>query len=254
LTDYLKKHTTSPVVTGSSVCAIRTPNFVIMAADTLASYGSLARYHNVHRIRKVGDYSIIGAGGEISDFQTVMDTLTELETENFCLNDGITLRAPEIHSYLTRVCYNRRSRMNPYYNQFAIGGVMTVKDEKKDEKKEENKLGNDFYLGYTDLYGTTFVDNYVATGMGGHIALPLLRKHYNADMTIEQARRLLEDCLRVLYYRDCRSVNKILFASVTREGVMIHPVVTLQTYWDMREIHPVPNHLKIQKEEEKIPE
>jgi len=121
------------------------------------------------------------------------------------------------------------------------------------KKKEENKSDAEFYLGYTDLYGTSFVDNYVATGIGGHMALPLLRKHYNADMTIEQARELLENCMRVLYYRDCRSTNKILIASVTRKEVTLHPVVTLQTYWDMREIFPVPGHLKVQKEEEKNP-
>jgi len=231
--DDTKKHTTQPIVTGTSVCAIRTPNFVIMAADTLGSYGSLARYHSVHRIRQVGDYTIIGAGGELSDFQTVMETLLDLETRNFAENDGITLRAPEIHSYLTRVCYNRRSRLNPYYNQFIIGGVVPAKN------KEENKSEDDFYLGYTDLYGTTFVDNYAATGIGAHIALPLLRKFYSEDMTIEQAKKVLEDCMRVLYYRDCRAADKILVASVSRKGIDISPILTLETYWDLREINPV---------------
>jgi len=241
----LTKHTTSPMVTGSSVCSIRTPNFVVMAADTLGSYGSLARFRNVNRIRQIGEYSIIGAGGEISDFQQVMETLEDLETRNFCENDGITLRAPNIHSYLTRVCYNRRSRMNPYYNQFAIGGIVVAKD------KEENKSDNDFYLGYTDLYGTTFVDNYVATGMGAHVALPLLRKYYDPEMSVESATKILEDCMRVLFYRDCRTINKVVFATITNQGIKINPATSLQTYWDMREINPVPDYLKVDKEEEK---
>ncbi|ETO20829.1 hypothetical protein RFI_16378 [Reticulomyxa filosa] len=182
----------------------------------------------------------------MSDFQTVIETLTDLETENFCENDGIALRAPDIHSYLTRICYNRRSRMDPLYNQFVIAGVVQSKEE------EEKKVEQDFYLGYTDLYGTTFVDNYVATGIGGHIALPLLRKYYDENMTIQQAKKVLEDAMRVLYYRDCRSINKIIFAKVTREGgVEIEAPVSLETNWDMREINPVPAHLKVEKDEEK---
>jgi 20S proteasome alpha/beta subunit len=38
-------------------------------------------------------------------------------------------------------------------------------------------------LGYVDLIGTTFSDNYMSTGYGSHIALPLLRRDWREDMT-----------------------------------------------------------------------
>ena len=40
---------------------------------------------------------------------------------------------------------------------------------------------------------------------------PLLRDAYenNPMMTREEAKELLEKCLRVLYYRDARSLNKV---------------------------------------------
>ena len=50
-----------------------------MAADTLGSYGSLARFHNMKRIISVGDNTILGAGGEISDFQKITEYLQNLE-------------------------------------------------------------------------------------------------------------------------------------------------------------------------------
>ena len=65
------------------------------------------------------------------------------------------------------------------------------------------------YLGYCDLYGTTFSDVYAATGLGAHMALPLLRKNYDPNMSREAARAVLEDVMRVLFYRDCRTVNKV---------------------------------------------
>lgn len=42
---------------------------MLLAADTLASYGSLARFKDVQRLKSVGDYTVLGAGGEFSDFQ-----------------------------------------------------------------------------------------------------------------------------------------------------------------------------------------
>jgi 20S proteasome alpha/beta subunit len=62
-------HTTQPIVTGSTVLAIKYADGVMLAADTLASYGSLARYKDMQRLKKVGDATLIGASGEMSDFQ-----------------------------------------------------------------------------------------------------------------------------------------------------------------------------------------
>ena len=65
------------------------------------------------------------------------------------------------------------------------------------------------YLGTVDLIGTAYEDNFVATGIGNHFAIPLLRNKWAPDMTEAQARTLLEDCMRVCYYRDCRTVNRV---------------------------------------------
>ena len=56
-------HTRQPIVTGSSVLAVKYDQGVMIAADTLASYGSLARYKDVKRIIQVGDRTIMGASG-----------------------------------------------------------------------------------------------------------------------------------------------------------------------------------------------
>jgi len=224
--------TTRPIVTGTSVVAVRTDSYVVMAADTLGAYGSLAKFCNVQRIRKVGDDAMVGAGGEISDFQQIMEYLEDLETQNFCYADGVKLHAPEIHSYLSRVCYNKRSRLNPFYNQFLVAGYTK----------------NGPYLGYTDLYGTTFVDNYAATGYGLHFGLPLIRRYYNSNMPVNGCKKLVADVMRVLFYRDCRTINKITFAIVDQNGVTIEPPVALQTYWNLKEVNPITNNISFNVE------
>jgi hypothetical protein len=47
---------------------------------------------------------------------------------------------------------------------------------------------------------------------------PLLLTHprWRADMSEGEARALLEDCLRVLWYRDTRALNKITLAKVSQ--------------------------------------
>ena len=72
------KATSSPIVTGSSVLALKYRDGVMMAADTLGSYGSMAKFTDLRRLRAVGKSTLIGASGEYSDFQHIMDLLSEI--------------------------------------------------------------------------------------------------------------------------------------------------------------------------------
>jgi 20S proteasome subunit beta 7 len=74
------------------------------------------------------------------------------------------------------------------------------------------------FLAYVDLLGTTYSASTLATGYGAYIAQPLLRSavENNEDtLTEEAARKILEDSMRVLYYRDARSINKVSQSLIT---------------------------------------
>lgn len=49
----------------------------MISADTLVSYGSLARYHDIDRVFKVNDHTVIGAGGDYADFQFVKKAIDQ---------------------------------------------------------------------------------------------------------------------------------------------------------------------------------
>lgn len=66
------------VVTGSSVLGVKCSDGVVMASDTLGSYGSMARYRDLRRMVQVTDELVIGAGGEYSDFQAIIEMLEEI--------------------------------------------------------------------------------------------------------------------------------------------------------------------------------
>jgi hypothetical protein len=87
-----------------------------------ASYGSLARFKDVQRLHPVGDHTVIGAGGDMSDFQYIQSFLDELMIDEFAAQDGHTLGPAEIHEYLHQVMYGRRSKMDPLWNALLVGG------------------------------------------------------------------------------------------------------------------------------------
>jgi len=213
-----KKHTLEPFVTGTSVVAIRYDGGIVMAADTLGSYGSLARYRQIPRLVPLGDV-LIGGSGDISDFQFILKDLEALRTHEYCHEDGVYLDAQETWSYLTRRMYLRRNKFDPLWNQIVVAGCRNGKP----------------FLGTVDLHGTNYEDVTIATGYGGHLARPLLRNaidKYGAQMTKEQAFEVVEASMKVLFYRDCRTINRIQFATVTAEGVNIQPARELDTFWE----------------------
>lgn len=175
-------------------------------ADTGASYGSLARYTDIDRIVSVNDNTLLSFSGELSDWQYLHgEIIKNLVDEDIISNDGIERSPREIHAYLTRVLHHYRNKANPLYNQLVVSGV----------QNKENSDEKELYLGYVDLYGTSFTDNYVATGFGLHMALPLLRQHYRDDLTYDEAKTILENAMRVLVYRHCRTINKFTIANIT---------------------------------------
>jgi 20S proteasome subunit beta 7 len=210
-------HTTQPYVTGSSVIGIVYKDGVMLAADNLASYGSLARFR-LPRIRKVNDYTLIGASGEMADFDHIVKDLDKLTTKEFCYNDGIESNAHEIYSYLTRVMYQRRSKIDPLWNQVLVAGF-----------DAESKP----MLGLVDLYGTAFKDKVIATGYANYIVVSNLRSAQDDNMSEEDARKLLIKCMTVLFYRDARAINEIQIATITKDGPTISEPFKLETDWSI---------------------
>jgi 20S proteasome subunit beta 7 len=68
-----------------------------------------------------------------------------------------------------------------------------------------------------DYQGTTYESPTIATGYGAYIAQPLLRKAVEGNedtLTEEQAIKILDESMRVLFYRDARSLNNVLLIDI----------------------------------------
>ncbi|KAJ2445210.1 Proteasome subunit beta type-7, partial [Coemansia sp. RSA 2424] len=155
-----RTHTTRPIVTGTSVVAFKYKDGIMMAADCLASYGSLARFRNEKRLMAVGETTLLGVSGDMSDFQHMQHTLENLLTQEYDMDDGQKLGTKSVYKCISNIMYNRRTKGDPLWNSYVIGGV-----------DNGQKM-----LGFVDLYGTTYQSTSIATGYGGHLAQPILRR------------------------------------------------------------------------------
>ncbi|CAE6377757.1 unnamed protein product [Rhizoctonia solani] len=212
------QRTQQPIVTGTSVLGIRYKDGIMLAADNLGSYGSLARFKDMKRLHPVGNYTVIAAGGDMGDFQYIQHHLDNLIIEEDDQEDGHPLGPREIYEYLSRVMYARRSKIDPLWNSMIVGGY---------------KDGQSF-MGYVDLLGTTYSASTIATGYGSMIAIPLLRKAVEGretTLTEEEGKELLIECMKVLFYRDARSLNKFQIATITEQGINISESIEAQTEW-----------------------
>lgn len=209
-------HTTQPIVTGTTVIGLKYQGGVMLAADTLASYGSMARYKDVRRLQPIGQNTLIGASGEISDFQSIMEMLGTMNQDDINQDDGYRRNPSEYFNYLRAVMYQRRNKGNPFWNQLLVAGF----------HKEKS------FLGYVDMIGTAYEENFIATGFGAYLAIPLIRERWHAEMEEGEARALLEDCLRIMFYRDCRASSRIQIAKASEDGTLVSEPYELTTDWE----------------------
>lgn len=66
------------MVTGTSVLAVKFEGGVVIAADMMGSYGSLARFRGISRLLRVNDSTVLGASGDYADFQYLTQVINQM--------------------------------------------------------------------------------------------------------------------------------------------------------------------------------
>ncbi|KHJ48081.1 hypothetical protein D918_01348 [Trichuris suis] len=214
----------NPICTGSSVVALMFDDGVVIAADTLLSYGKLARYKGVSRLRKINKKTLIGVGGDYADYQFLQVLIDARESEMKCLEPPGQFNALSLHSWLRSVLYFRRSRLNPFWNSFVVAGVVGPENEP--------------YLGTVNLLGVSYTNKYVATGLGSYLVQQLLenalskRKEEASSLSRKDAMQLMRECIEILYERDTLAHYEYEVGVVDKEGCTIYPHLTVSGKWD----------------------
>ena len=154
---------------------------------------------------------MVGVGGDVSDLQYMSRLLNTLDIQESysASSSNAHLNAQNLHTYMSKVLYKRRCDFNPLWNQILVAGL--------------DGDGQPF-LSSADLLGTTFSAPTLATGFGAHLAQPILRRVLEDEQDVgkidrDTAVQAVKECMKVLFYRDARSLDKYSIAVVTADGL-----------------------------------
>ncbi|CAH0404302.1 unnamed protein product [Chilo suppressalis] len=213
-----RAHSANPITTTTTVIGLKFDKGIVIAADTLGSYGSLARFRDCPRVMKVNDLILLGSGGDYADFQYLKDIIEQKIIDEKCVGDGLLLKPRSLYCWLTRVLYNKRSKMDPLWNNYIVAGIQDGEP----------------FLGAVDKLGTAYEDAAIATGLGAYMATPLLREAVDkGNLDEETAKALVRKCMEVLFYRDARAFQRYQLGVVTAEGVVIDDVAEIKHDWTL---------------------
>jgi len=231
--DVRKVHSKAYVM-GTSVLAVKFKNGVILASDTQLSYGSYAKYKGVSRLEKITETTLLGSSGEYSNFQELVNTL---KIEMTPLPGEEELFGPrECFEMVKNHMYSKRSKGEPEFNTHVIAGI--EKTPNKNALKYEND-NTDVFLAVVDHLGNFYHAPIVATGIGGHIALPILRGmlENKKDISEQEAFEALTIAMRALIYRDTRASSVVQLAKIEKGNrISISDYKNLDTNWDIGEM------------------
>eukprot|EP00357_Protocruzia_adherens_P013952 CAMPEP_0114973824 /NCGR_PEP_ID=MMETSP0216-20121206/1179_1 /TAXON_ID=223996 /ORGANISM="Protocruzia adherens, Strain Boccale" /LENGTH=240 /DNA_ID=CAMNT_0002334379 /DNA_START=62 /DNA_END=784 /DNA_ORIENTATION=+ len=217
-------YTTSPLHMGASVIGLKYKDGVLIAADRQVCYGSMQRFKSLQRIFPITKNVVMGSGGEYSDLQAIVRKLKETELEDWAHHDGNQYSARDYYNLLTRMSYKQRNKMDPLWCSSVVAGVSEDGDK---------------FLGLTDYHGTHYEGNFVVTGLANYFVKAIIENNWNPDIEKADAIAILEKCLRVLFYRECKASDYVQFADVTSAGVQMGEPYRITSTWDHQEfLHP----------------
>ncbi|KAK2196185.1 bifunctional Proteasome [Babesia duncani] len=224
----------SGIVTGAAIVGLKFNDGVLIAADTKLSYGRMNRVKDFCRLEKLSDNAIFCSSGDAADHQYLSETLKyqvaqELVSKNNDFSKCL-INAEMLHNYLSRLQYYKRTKIEPIFSSCILAGL--------------DAHGKPL-IGYSDVYGTSYKDDFIVTGLGKYFAIGPLRQDYKPDMTKAEATELAIRCMRLLYLRDCSASDKIQVAYVTKDGVEIQDPVVITGKWDFEQFIAPTNRLPI---------
>ena len=160
--------TTDPIYVGSTILGMKYNNGVVLGCDMRLNYGGLCKFNNItDRIQQINHNTFLTSTGEYSDFQEFTRILKEEATED-ALNQNSYLGPQELTNYLATISYQRRNKMNPFFNSTLIGGI-----------GQDNKP----VLSHVDQFGTLLEGDYLVTGLGFYFCNSILAVEYPSDHT-----------------------------------------------------------------------
>lgn len=186
--------------TGATVVGIKCTDGVVVATESLITWGSMVLSEKGIKAFKLTDTIVLASAGLTSDYQMLVNRLqAQIKLYEMNQKKGITVKA--LAKMVSNTLYSRR--LVPLFVQTVIVGVDADGPQ----------------LFSLDMGGSLIPDDFTATGSGTAIAYGVLEKDYRDDLTVKEAEEIAIQAVRAGIARDVQSGGDIRVMTVTDDGV-----------------------------------
>ena len=186
--------------TGATVVGIKCTDGVVVATDTLITWGTLVLSEKGIKAFRLTDTIVLASAGLTSDYQMLVNRL-QAQIKLYELNQKKSITVKALSKMIANTLYS--TRMSPLYVQTVVVGV--------------DANGPQLYT--LDMGGSLIPDEFTATGTGTATAYGVLENYLKTDVTVKEAEEIAIKAVKAGISRDIQSGGEIRVMSVTDGGV-----------------------------------
>lgn len=186
--------------TGATVVGIKCKDGVVVATDSLISWGTMILTDKGIKAFKLTDTIVLASAGLTSDYQMLVNRL-KAQIKLYELREKKDISVKALAKMVANTLYARRSA--PLFVQTVIVGV--------------DDAGPSLFS--LDMGGSLLSEDVTAAGSGTQMAYGVLEKMYDEGVTVKKAEDIAVQAVRAGIARDAQSGGKIHLMIVTEEGV-----------------------------------
>ncbi len=188
---------------GTTTVGIKGKDFVVLAADKLASMGDLASSVKTKKIVPIADYMVLTTAGVVGDAQ-ILSRFLSARIKRMEISEGKKPSPKKIATYLATTL--NANRTFPYFVQFILGGY----------------LDRPYLFELDAVGGIEEIDDFAATGSGSPIAYGVLEAGYRENIPLKDALKLAVKAIEAARIRNVFTGGKepgIDVVYIDKEGI-----------------------------------
>jgi proteasome beta subunit len=190
--------------TGTTTCAIKCKDGIVLAADMRATAGHIISHGDFVKIVPIADNIAITIAGVVSDIQ-LSTKLIKAELKLKEIRTGRQLKVHEAAHFVSGMIYNIiRNPYAPGIMHFLMGGV-----------------DSDGLHAYDLSPGGEIseITDYESSGSGSIFVYGVLDTHYKEGISVKEGTELAIKAISTAFKRDSASGNGIRVVNITKDGV-----------------------------------
>ena len=185
---------------GATTVGAKFNDCVILGSEKRINFGGRVLSKAGKKVFKINDKVAAACAGLVSDFQVLTSTV-KAYVQLFSLEHERMISIHSLAKLMSGILYSRR--IVPYFTDTIIGGI--------DEDGPQ--------LVVLDLIGSAIEDNYAAIGTGAQVAIGILEEEYNKEMSVDQAKLLIQKSIQSAIERDPSSGNGMDLIIIQKDSI-----------------------------------